>query len=319
MAKEEQHSGDQTNGLKGGTQPVQDGEKEGVGEEPTKGEGFLPPTKTDAPLTSEEYECRICYNLFDLERHAPKLLECLHTFCRECLSELHLRGDHSPHCRADSGGNISGYGATELADGGRSSGTCITCPVCRHCTALPEGQVHRLPVNTKLVEAILLQLRGWAPLLPELRPQRLLLQVPRPSRQRSCSEQSIGAETPSATVSVRSVEVETCVEELGGGGGGACGGNCRKKASCLCFVFAVLAMALLGFAWMEWLNGSIFLGVALLLLFASTMPFMYNFRIRSEPRTIFFTRAGGSDPREGPSCRSTPGGSRSAVDGRSRC
>ncbi|ETE70547.1 hypothetical protein L345_03645, partial [Ophiophagus hannah] len=43
------------------------------------------------------------------------------------------------------------------------------------------------------------------------------------------------------------------------------------------------------------------------------MPFMYNFRIRSEPRTIFFTRSGGSGSREEPSCRSTPG-SRSAVD-----
>lgn len=317
MAKEEQQSGDQTNSLQGGTQQVQDGEKEGVGEDPAKGKA--PASKPEAPLTSEEYECRICYNLFDLERHAPKLLECLHTFCRECLSELSQRGDHSPHCRSEASSN--GYGAPELTDGGRSAAPCITCPVCRHCTALPEGQVQSLPVNTKLVEAILLQLRGWAPLLPELRPQHLFLPVPRPSRQQFSSERSLGAETPSGTVSIRSVGMETYIEGLSGGGGGGlsnCGANCRKKASCLCFVFAVLAMALLGFAWMEWLNGSIFLGIALLLLFASTMPFMYNFRIRSEPRTIFFTRAGGSGLREGPSCRSTPG-SRSAVDERSRC
>ncbi|KAG8135956.1 hypothetical protein E2320_008937 [Naja naja] len=318
MAKEEQQSGDQTNkDLQGGTQRVQDGEKEGVEEDPAKGK--TPASKPEAPLTSEEYECRICYNLFDLERHAPKLLECLHTFCRECLSELYQRGDHSPHCRSEASSNISGYGAPEVTDGCRSAGPCITCPVCRHCTALPEGQVQSLPVNTKLVEAILLQLRGWAPLLPELRPQHLFLPVPRPSRQQFSSERSLGAETPSGTVSIRSVGMETYIEGLGGGGVVSnCGANCRKKASCLCFVFAVLAMALLGFAWMEWLNGSIFLGVALLLLFASTMPFMYNFRIRSEPRTIFFTRAGGSDSREEPSCRSTPG-SRSAVDVRSRC
>uniref|UniRef100_A0A8C6Y7A3 E3 ubiquitin-protein ligase RNF182 n=1 Tax=Naja naja TaxID=35670 RepID=A0A8C6Y7A3_NAJNA len=171
-----------------------------------------------APLTSEEYECRICYNLFDLERHAPKLLECLHTFCRECLSELY-----------------------QLTDGCRSAGPCITCPVCRHCTALPEGQVQSLPVNTKLVEAILLQLRGWAPLLPELRPQHLFLPVPRPSRQQFSSERSLGAETPSGTVSIRSVGMETYIEGLGGGGVVSnCGANCRKKASCLCFVFAVV-------------------------------------------------------------------------------
>ncbi|KAM3835750.1 RING finger protein 228 [Vipera latastei] len=313
MAKEEQQSGDQTNPLKGGTRRVPDGEKEGVGEDPAKGK--TPASKSEAPLTSEEYECRICYNLFDLERHAPKLLECLHTFCRECLSELYQRGDHSPHCRSEAGSNLSGYGAPELTDGGRSSGPCITCPVCRHCTALPEGQVQSLPVNTKLVEAILLQLRGWAPLLSELRPQHLFLPVPRPSHQQSSSERSVGAETPSGAVSIRNVEMETYVEELSGSN---CGANCRKKASCLCFVFAVLGMALLGFAWMEWLNGSIFLGVALLLLFASTMPFMYNFRIRSEPRTIFFTRARGSGPREGASCHSTPG-SRSALDGSNRC
>lgn len=318
MAKEEQQqSGDHTDSLQGGTQRVQDGEKEGVGEDPAKRK--TPASKPEAPLTSEEYECRICYNFFDLERHAPKLLECLHTFCRECLSELYQRGDHSPHCRSEASSNLSGYGAPELTDGCRSAGPCITCPVCRHCTALPGGQVQSLPVNTKLVEAILLQLRGWAPLLPELRPQHLFLPVARPSRQQFSSERSLGAETPSGTVSIRSVEMETYIEGLSGGGGASnCGANCRKKASCLCFVFAILGMALLGFAWMEWLNGSIFLGVALLLLFASTMPFMYNFRIRSEPRTIFFTRAGGSGPREGPSCRSTPG-SRSAVDGRSRC
>uniref|UniRef100_A0A8C6Y3K2 RING-type domain-containing protein n=1 Tax=Naja naja TaxID=35670 RepID=A0A8C6Y3K2_NAJNA len=37
------------------------------------------------PLAAEERECRICYNPFDAEARAPKLLACLHTFCLDCL------------------------------------------------------------------------------------------------------------------------------------------------------------------------------------------------------------------------------------------
>uniref|UniRef100_A0A8C2GTL2 RING-type domain-containing protein n=1 Tax=Cyprinus carpio TaxID=7962 RepID=A0A8C2GTL2_CYPCA len=31
--------------------------------------------------------CKICYNFFDHDRRAPKILECLHTFCEECLHQ----------------------------------------------------------------------------------------------------------------------------------------------------------------------------------------------------------------------------------------
>uniref|UniRef100_A0A452I9J4 RING-type domain-containing protein n=1 Tax=Gopherus agassizii TaxID=38772 RepID=A0A452I9J4_9SAUR len=100
------------------------------------------------PLTQQRLECKICYNYFDLERRAPKLLECLHTFCQECLSQLHLRAAHGTIC----------------------------CPVCRHRTALPDQRVHSLPVNTKLAEAFPLQLRARDPL-----PQDRLPPVPRPA------------------------------------------------------------------------------------------------------------------------------------------
>uniref|UniRef100_A0A8C3XU20 RING-type domain-containing protein n=1 Tax=Chelydra serpentina TaxID=8475 RepID=A0A8C3XU20_CHESE len=100
------------------------------------------------PPNYEDYECKICYNYFDLERRAPKLLECLHTFCQECLSQLHLRAAHGTIC----------------------------CPVCRHRTALPDQRVHSLPVNTKLAEAFPLQLRARDPL-----PQDSLPPAPRPA------------------------------------------------------------------------------------------------------------------------------------------
>ncbi|KAK5859919.1 hypothetical protein PBY51_021435 [Eleginops maclovinus] len=53
--------------------------------------GSAPPNETDS-FPSEEYECKICYNYFDLSRHTPKLLACSHTFCHECLDAMHCRG-----------------------------------------------------------------------------------------------------------------------------------------------------------------------------------------------------------------------------------
>ncbi|XP_038002394.1 transcription initiation factor TFIID subunit 4-like [Motacilla alba alba] len=98
------------------------------------------PPAAAAP-SSEDYECKICYNYFDLERRAPKLLECLHTFCQECLSQLHLRAaQHPPAAGAEPGP-------------GRSPGGSLACPLCRHRTALPDHRVHGLPVNTKLAAA----------------------------------------------------------------------------------------------------------------------------------------------------------------------
>ncbi|XP_062285086.1 E3 ubiquitin-protein ligase RNF186-like [Scomber scombrus] len=76
---------------------------------------------------SEEYECKICYNYFDLGRHTPKLLGCSHTFCLQCLEALHSR------------------------EGG---GWRIGCPVCRHRTPVPEYRIHNLSDNTSLTEVL---------------------------------------------------------------------------------------------------------------------------------------------------------------------
>lgn len=85
-----------------------------------------------ASFLSDEYECKICYNYFDLEQHTPKLLACAHTFCQECLDVLHSR------------------------DGRRWR---VSCPVCRHRTPVPEYRVHNLPDNTALTEALPLSRR----------------------------------------------------------------------------------------------------------------------------------------------------------------
>ncbi|XP_016535041.1 RING finger protein 208 [Poecilia formosa] len=75
----------------------------------------------------EEYECKICYNHYDLDRRIPKELSCSHTFCLECLETLHSR---------------------------EGRGWRIGCPVCRHRTPVREYQVQNLPNNRALFEAL---------------------------------------------------------------------------------------------------------------------------------------------------------------------
>ncbi|KAJ6669324.1 hypothetical protein lerEdw1_008133 [Lerista edwardsae] len=154
--------------------PQQDEAVPETGQEPPRAAAS---TALLAEAAHADCECRICYNRFDLERHAPKLLECLHTFCLECLSQLHLR-------------------AARLLRGGAA----IRCPLCCHRTALPEGGVHNLPGNTKRVEAILLQRNGWAP---------------GPARQRPLPEQSGQGASPSAADGASRTEDSLGSQEVG--------------------------------------------------------------------------------------------------------
>ncbi|XP_078003786.1 RING finger protein 228 [Phascolarctos cinereus] len=133
----------------------------------------------------EDYECKICYNYFDLDRRAPKLLECLHTFCQECLSQLQVRGaaqqerereqqqqqqrpPPAPPPWRPGPSEAAEAGAGPASPGPSSSGLGgIACPVCRHRTALPDSRVHNLPSNTKFAEAFPLYLRAAQDPLPQ--------------------------------------------------------------------------------------------------------------------------------------------------------
>ncbi|XP_038054607.1 E3 ubiquitin-protein ligase TRIM56-like, partial [Patiria miniata] len=81
-------------------------------------------------ISVDHLECSICTNRF----RQPKLLDCLHTFCLQCLQELRQSQD--------------------------PSGTKLTCPLCRRETMLKGSGVADLPNNfafSALVEEVTMQ------------------------------------------------------------------------------------------------------------------------------------------------------------------
>uniref|UniRef100_UPI00398EF6CA RING finger protein 228 n=1 Tax=Pristiophorus japonicus TaxID=55135 RepID=UPI00398EF6CA len=192
----------------------------------------------DATVPYEEYECKICYNYFDLDRRAPKILECLHTFCEECLTTLHVREDRPWR---------------------------IACPICRHRTAVPDYRIHNLPNNTKITEVFPLYVEA-DPLpqdvLPPTPQQQSFNQQPhaqryhhhhQPQQQqqqpRSNTAPPPELATPSAAAASRqpsgpSAPYESCQ-------------NCKRAAltaGCVCVVFSFLSMVVLLFTGLIFVN-----------------------------------------------------------------
>ncbi|XP_029012162.1 RING finger protein 223 [Betta splendens] len=80
-------------------------------------------------------ECSICYNTYDNVFKTPKLLECTHTFCLECLSRLMALAPADP----------------EGADAGAGAGPSLSCPFCRHLTVLPKEGPPALATSRELL------------------------------------------------------------------------------------------------------------------------------------------------------------------------
>ncbi|XP_077578945.1 RING finger protein 223 [Stigmatopora nigra] len=85
--------------------------------------------------TAIQLECPICYNTYDNVFKTPKMLECGHTFCLECLSRL----------MAISPGAL---------DSNVAWPTGLFCPLCRHGTTLPDGGPPSLPTNHELLHKL---------------------------------------------------------------------------------------------------------------------------------------------------------------------
>lgn len=238
----------------------------------------------EGPLPVEERECRICYNTFDAEARAPKLLACLHTFCLDCLVQMHRH-------QTQSGGGGAGRGAA--AERG-CPGDAITCALCRHRTTLPKGHVHDLPLNTKLIPP--------PPALPPPLPPPDRLQLlplswaPRPTFQRPPPEQSgNGALSPEAAEA--------------SGGCNETGRSRRQEmrtVRCVCIVFTFFSMMVVSITgplflnysgWVELFMVSLFLVVAIVLAFLSVMPYLLHSRGYRTVTAALLAGEGASGPR----------------------
>lgn len=192
----------------------------------------------------EDYECKICYNYFDADRRAPKLLACLHTFCQECLSQLQLRAAAA-----------SASAAPERPlrpPPWHGPPGAIACPVCRHRTPLPDSRVHGLPNNTKLAEAFPLALRAAHDPLPQ---DRL---PPLPARRSAPAAAPppapAAAPPPPAEDAARGPRARAGLRAPGAYE--SCQ-NCKRAAltaGCVCVVFSFLSMVVLLFTGLIFVN-----------------------------------------------------------------
>ncbi|XP_068078192.1 RING finger domain-containing protein isoform X1 [Danio rerio] len=85
--------------------------------------------QTEVP-ESPEVECPVCYQEYDQHSKLPRMLECLHVFCTECLRKIQLTPLHPPD---------------------PDSAPSISCPLCRHSTPLQGGDAHSLPCNSRIL------------------------------------------------------------------------------------------------------------------------------------------------------------------------
>ncbi|XP_075425796.1 RING finger protein 228 [Ascaphus truei] len=195
---------------------------------------------SDLTLSYEEYECKICYNYFDLDRRAPMLLECLHTFCQECLSTLHRREDRPWR---------------------------LPCPICRHRTVVPDSRVNALPINTKVAEAFPLYVRIDDPLPQDVLPplpfhqQRGLHYHHNPELRYALPPGQEGVLAATAAtrgqVSFSGLSQPQSVGASSPGTGYERCQSCKRavlRISCVCVVFSFLAMVVLLFAGLVFVN-----------------------------------------------------------------
>ncbi|KAJ8008313.1 hypothetical protein DPEC_G00103540 [Dallia pectoralis] len=94
------------------------------------------PVSTASAILGEstEVECPICYQEYNQCGKCPRMLECLHVFCTECLQRIQL----FPYPADPSNTQIP-------------SCPTISCPLCRHPTRLETGNPLALPCNSRIL------------------------------------------------------------------------------------------------------------------------------------------------------------------------
>ncbi|XP_059210370.1 RING finger domain-containing protein [Centropristis striata] len=85
---------------------------------------------SSVPGDSMDVECPICYQEYNPYNKCPRMLECLHVFCTECLQRIQL-------CPCDPHGPQA-----------------VPCPLCRHLTPLAGGDALSLPCNSRILSRL---------------------------------------------------------------------------------------------------------------------------------------------------------------------
>ncbi|XP_068164392.1 RING finger domain-containing protein [Antennarius striatus] len=93
------------------------------------GEAAAPRSPTPGELL--DVDCPICYQEYDHHSQSPRVLDCLHVFCSDCLQRIQLCPSQpsDPH-----------------------SAPAICCPLCRHLTPLEKaGNALSLPCSSHIL------------------------------------------------------------------------------------------------------------------------------------------------------------------------
>ncbi|KAK5848323.1 hypothetical protein PBY51_005948 [Eleginops maclovinus] len=91
------------------------------------------PSLSSTPGDPMDVECPICYQEYNQYTKSPRMLECTHVFCTECLQRIQL-------CPCE--------------PSNPSSPSAIPCPLCRHLTPLHSGDALSLPCNSRILSRL---------------------------------------------------------------------------------------------------------------------------------------------------------------------
>ncbi|XP_057688553.1 RING finger protein 223 [Corythoichthys intestinalis] len=89
-----------------------------------------PCSLSSSPLSDNDapnLECWVCYSHYNNVFRCPKMLECKHTFCLECLARINVKSARP---------------------------AAIRCPLCRHVTMLPASGLTKLATDAQVLASL---------------------------------------------------------------------------------------------------------------------------------------------------------------------